>query len=123
MPKASPKTSLARLSKICIALPGATREVMGKHARFVVAKKTFAYFMDDHHGDGIVALCCKVLPGDNQALVSANPERFYIPAYIGSRGWVALRLDTKTVDWEEVSELIRHSHRLIAPKRLADWSR
>lgn len=110
---------LARLTKICLALPEATRCDMGRHAGFLVRKKTFAYFLDDHHGDGIVAVTCKVLPGDNGALAAAQPERFYLPAYIGPRGWVALRLDVGEVDWEEVEELVACSYRLVAPKRLA----
>lgn len=110
---------LVRLTKICQSLPEVTREVYGRHAGFRVRKKTFAYFLDDHHGDGIVAVTCKVLPADNQALVKANPERFYIPAYIGARGWVALRLDRGEIDWEEVTELVVGSYRMIAPKGLA----
>ena len=110
---------LARLTKVCLALPEATRTDLGQHAGFHVRKKTFTYFLNDHHGDGIVAITCKVLPGDNKLLASANPERFYIPAYIGSRGWVALRLDRGTIDWEEVTELVVGSYRMVAPKGLA----
>jgi phosphoribosylglycinamide formyltransferase-1 len=110
---------LARLTKICMALPEVSRNIYGQHAAFVVRKKTFAYFLDDHHGDGIVGLTCKVGPGDNQALVAAQPDRFYMPAYVGSRGWVALRLDVGEVDWEEVAELVADSYRRIAPKTLA----
>src|SRR5271157_4088001 len=93
---------LVRLTKIALALPEAVRECHGSHAQFLVRKKTFAYFLNDHHGDGIVAVTCKVLPGDNAVLASADPERFYLPSYVGSRGWVALRLDVGPVDWEEV---------------------
>ncbi|HUK90710.1 MAG TPA: MmcQ/YjbR family DNA-binding protein, partial [Blastocatellia bacterium] len=89
------------------------------HAAFLVRKKTFVYFLNDHHGDGIVGVTCKVMPGDNTALIAAQPDRFYLPAYIGSRGWVALRLDTREVDWEEVAELVAGSYCLLAPKRLA----
>ena len=110
---------LARLTKICLALPEATREIMGRHAGFYVRKKTFAYFLDDHHGDGIVGINCKVLPGDNAALIAADPARFYMPAYIGSKGWVGLRLDTGKIDWEDVEELVAHSYKLVAPKGLA----
>lgn len=100
-------------------MPEATRERMGRHAGFYIRKKTFAYFLDDHHGDGIVGITCKVLPGDNKALVASDPAKFYMPAYVASRGWVGLRLDVGEVDWEEVKELITHSYLLIAPKRLA----
>src|ERR1700674_2152018 len=98
---------LVRLTKICLALPETTRERMGRHARFVVAKKTFAYFLDDHHGDGIVAVNCKVLPGDNKALIAANPDRFYMPAYIGPKGWAGVRLGVDSGDWGGVGGLGR----------------
>jgi predicted DNA-binding protein (MmcQ/YjbR family) len=107
---------LVRLSGICLGLAEAVREVRGDHADFRVRKKVFAYFLNNHHGDGIVAVCCKVLPGDNAILISGDPKRFYMPAYIGPRGWVGLRLDTKKVDWEEVAELVRGSYQLTAPK-------
>ncbi len=109
---------LAKLSAICLALPEAVREDQGSHASFRVAKKVFAYYLNDHHGDGIVSICCKVLPGDNERLIAANPRKFYMPAYIGPRGWVALRLDRPTVDWAEVKELVHGSYMQTAPRRL-----
>lgn len=119
MGKAAEEPRLARLTKICLALPEATRECSGTHASFRVRKKVFAYFLNDHHRDGIVSVCAKVLPGDNTALVSAQPDRFYMPAYIGPRGWVALRLDVGGIDWKEVAELVAGSYQLTAPKRPA----
>jgi predicted DNA-binding protein (MmcQ/YjbR family) len=102
---------------MCLALPEAEREYNGQHAAFRIRKRVFAYYLDDHHGDGMVAIACKVLRGDNAALVASHPNRFYMPAYIGPRGWVALRLDVGKVDWDEVSELLTHSYVLIAPGR------
>lgn len=120
MPKTSAEDRrLTRLTKICLALPEATTYRQGSHAGFLVRKKTFAYFLDNHHGDGIVGVTCKVFPGDNTALIAAQPERFYMPAYIGPKGRVALRLDVGEIDWEEVAELVACSYRLVAPKRLA----
>jgi hypothetical protein len=110
---------LARLMKICLALPEAIQEQASRHASFLVRKSVFAYYLNDHHGDGIISVCCKVLPGDNEALVAAHPAKFYLPAYIGPRGWVGLRLDVSGLDWNEVAELVAGSYRLIAPKRLA----
>src|SRR5579862_8971548 len=110
---------LARVTEIALALPETARKTYGSHAQFLVRKKTFAYFLDNHHGDGIVSVCCKVLPGDNAALVQSDPKRFYLPAYIGSRGWVALRLDVGKVDWDDVKELLKTSYILCAPKKLA----
>ena len=118
MPRAD-DSRLARLSRICQALPESIRELKGSHAAFLVRRRVFAYFLNDHHEDGIVAVACKVLPGDNTALVAAQPTRFYLPAYIGPRGWVGLRLDTKTVDWDEVAELVTGSYQMTAPRTLA----
>jgi hypothetical protein len=120
MKKTSPEDRrLVRLTKICLALPETTRQCHDLHAGFRVRKKTFAYFLSDHHGDGIVSVSAKVIRGDNTALVAANPARFYLPAYIASKGWVALRLDVGEIDWEEVAELVVGSYRLLAPKSLA----
>src|SRR5258708_3749109 len=111
---------LTRLTKIALAFPETIRQIYGCHAQFLVRKKTFAYFLDNHHGDGMVAITCKVLPGDNKALTEAQPGRFYLPAYIASKDWVALRLDLGKVDWDEVRELLLGSYARIAPKRLAE---
>ena len=111
---------LDKLTTIALALPESERKLCGSHAQLLIRKKTFAYFLDDHHGDGIVAVTCKVLPGDNKALAEAQPRRFYLPAYVASKGWVALRLDVGKIDWDEVKELLTGSYALIAPKRFAE---
>jgi phosphoribosylglycinamide formyltransferase-1 len=110
---------LARLTEAALALPRAERTLCNSHAQFTVSKKTFANFLNNHHGDGIIAVTCKVLPGENMALAEAQPRRFYLPAYIGPKGWVALRLDRGKIDWDEVRELLLGSYVLVAPKRLA----
>ena len=111
---------LARLSEICLGLPEAERELSPPHATFRVRKKTFAYYLDNHRGDeGIVGLACKAPPGENESLAAADSERFYIPAYVGPRGWVGFRLDTESVDWDEAEGLVVRSYQLTAPKRLA----
>jgi hypothetical protein len=120
MPKSSAKDPrLIRLTGIASALPETSRQHSGSHASFLVRKKVFAYFLNDHHGDGIVALACKALPGENAALVAAQPKRYFMPAYIGPRGWVALRLDLTKIDWQEVGELLLGSYLLAAPQKLA----
>jgi len=110
---------LVRVNKICLALNETSIERHGSHAAFVVGQKKFAYYLDNHHNDGIVAITCKVGPDDNKLLAKAQPERFYLPAYLASKGWVALRLDGAEIDWDEVRELLYESYRLVAPKRLA----
>lgn len=123
MPAPSTDGLRDRLTKICLTLPEATCEICGnenEHAAYRIRKKTFAYYMNNHHGDGKICVAAKVAPGDNNALVAAQPDRFYLPAYIASRGWVALRLDIGKIDWSEVRELVEGSYRMAAPKRLAD---
>ena len=120
MRKSAEDPRLTRITEIALSFPETTRELFGSHAQFLVRKKTFAYLLNNHHGDGIVGITGKALPGDNKALVQAQPRKFYLPAYIASRGWVALRLDVGKVDWEEVRELLLGSYLLVAPKRLAD---
>ena len=120
MTKSSADNSiLDRLTRLALALPETTRVLKNSHAGFLVRKKIFAYFLNDHHGDGIVAVTCKVFPGENAALAQAQPKRYYLPAYIGPRGWVALRLDLPKVDWSEVRDLLLTGYHLTAPKRLA----
>jgi len=118
-PKSPEDPRLTRVSEIALALPETVRQIYGSHAQFLVRKKTFAYFLDNHHGDGIVGVTCKVMPGENDALVAAQPRRFYLPAYVASRGWVGLRLDLGKIDWHEVRDLLTGSYLLTAPKALA----
>lgn len=68
--------------------------------------------------DGRISLWCKAPPGGQTVLVGADPERFFIPPYVGHTGRVGVRLDGKP-DWDEVTALVRRSYRLIAPKQLA----
>jgi predicted DNA-binding protein (MmcQ/YjbR family) len=101
-------------------LPEAEREMSGRHAGFRVRGRTFAYYLVDHRGDeGIEGLVCKVRPGENDALIAEDPERFYRPAYMHHHGWVGLRLDRPSVDWAEVEDMAVESYLLVAPKRLA----
>jgi len=110
---------LERVAAICLSLPEVARRGQESHAAFSVRKKIFVYFLNDHHGDGIVSVCARAFPGENKALVAAHPQKFYLPAYIGPRGWVGLRLDRGKVDWTEVRDLLTVSYLQVAPKRLA----
>jgi predicted DNA-binding protein (MmcQ/YjbR family) len=110
---------LPQVKQICLGMPEATFEEHGEHVSFLIRRKVFTYYLNNHHSDGIVGINCKVLPGDNIALIKSDPKKFYMPAYIGSRGWVGLRLDVLNVDWDEASSLISGSYQLIAPKKLS----
>lgn len=111
----------ARLARICDGLPETGQRPGGeggRHTAYMVRNKTFAYFTDDHHGDGRLALICKAPPGEQPALIAGDPIQFFVPPYLGHRGWVGLWLDRRNVDWEEVTELMTEAYRLTAPRRL-----
>src|SRR5688572_9988255 len=110
---------LARVSGMCMALPEATCERSGSYRTFKVRNKVFAYLVDDHNDDGRLAVCCKTELGEQVDLARKHPEKFYLPANIGSRGWVGIRIDRPKVDWDEIRGFIRESYRLVAPKAVA----
>jgi len=109
---------LRRVRKICLALPEATERLShGSPAFFVRDKKTFVMYLDDHHGDGRLALWCAAPPGAQTELVASDPERFFRPPYVGHRGWLGVRLD-RSPDWTEIAEIIQDAYRQVAPKSL-----
>jgi predicted DNA-binding protein (MmcQ/YjbR family) len=110
---------LPRLTQICLTLPEAVHEPLGDHSSFSVRKKKFAYYLNSHHGDGIISVCFRTERGENEVLLASDQTRFYSPAYIGPRGWVGLRVDTGKIDWKEVTDFVTESYRLAAPKTLA----
>lgn len=113
---------LAQATRVCVALPEVVvDEQHPPHRGFVVGKKNFAWFVVDEHGDGRIGLVVRAAPGENQALVASDPERFGLPKYVARHGWVTYYLDLadRPVDWGEVAELVRDSFVIQAPKRLA----
>jgi predicted DNA-binding protein (MmcQ/YjbR family) len=117
MAKSTEDPRLIRVTALCLALPETGRTLRGNHADFRVRKKVFAYYLDNHHGDGIVSICCKSEMGENVDRVLRDPRRFHLPAYIGARGWFGLRLDIGEIDWDEVENIIGLSYRLAAPEK------
>ena len=112
-------SALARWREICLALPEVTEKVSwGDVLTFRVSDKIFAQYEDNHHGSGRVEMWCKAPPGAQEVLVGAEPERFFVPPYVGHHGWIGVRLDVP-VDWGVVAGLVADSYRMTAPKRLA----
>ena len=109
-----------KMIEICRNLPETTHEVVGnEHIAFRIRKKIFGYYLFDHHGDGIIAFCCKSSLNEQRRLVIGDSESFFVPAYLGSKGWVAIRLDLDEVDWDTVTDLARQAYQSIAPRKLA----
>jgi hypothetical protein len=111
-----PPDPLTRLRAICLALPDATEKVShGEPTWFV--RKVFVTYAERHHDDR-VGFWCAAPPGAQEALVAARPDRFFVPPYVGGRGWLGVRLDVDEIDWDEISEIVTDAYREIAPKKL-----
>jgi hypothetical protein len=105
--------------KICLALPEVTeRPSHGTPTWFVRDKKTFVQLWDHgHHGDEFPHLWCAAPPGAQEAMIEAEPERFFRPPYVGGRGWLGVRLDVD-LDWDEIAGICEDAYRVVAPKQL-----
>ena len=84
---------------------------------FIRGKKVLAHVFENHHGDGRLAMWCAAPPGVQAELVEQEPNRFFVPAYVGHRGWIGLRLDVEP-DVDEIAEILEDAYRLVAPKTL-----
>lgn len=115
-----PPSPLTRLRKVCLALPEAHEVEAWGEPTFRVRNKLFAMYAhaENHHGSGRPAVWCKAARGNQAVMVQARPDRFFVPPYVGTSGWIGIRLD-QGADWNEVSDLMRDAYRLVAPKRLA----
>jgi hypothetical protein len=108
-----------RLRAICLALPEVTeRTSHGEPGFFIRDKKQFVSVDDHHHGADRLAFWCAAPPGAQEALVAADPDRYFRPPYVGHRGWLGVRIDTGP-NWDEVDEIVRDAYRQVAPKKLS----
>jgi predicted DNA-binding protein (MmcQ/YjbR family) len=106
---------LDRLRAICLALPEATEQETWGDPTYRVREKIFA--MEKGGVEGRPSLWCKAPPGAQAVLVGSEPERFFIPPYVGQHGWIGVWLDVD-LDWEEIADLVEESYRMTAPRRL-----
>lgn len=102
---------------VALELPESSERLShGAPTFFIRAKTSFVMFHDDHHGDGRLAIWCAAPAGVQSLVVEEDPERFFVPAYVGHRGWLGLRLDVE-VDPDEVAQVVEDAYRTVAPKR------
>jgi hypothetical protein len=105
--------------EVCLALPE-TEEVRSHGSPdFRVGGKTFASFVVNHHGDGRIALWLAAPAGAQQLHVERSPKQYFVPPYVGPRGWLGVHLD-KGLDWKRIAERVHEAYRNVAPKKLAD---
>jgi hypothetical protein len=114
---------LKRLRTICLALPETSERLShGAPTFFVRGKRAFLMVMTDHHGDGRFAIWCAAPDGLQKMLVEADPERFFVPPYVGHRGWLGARLD-RGLDWDELAGIAEDAYAEAAPAKLVEVAR
>ena len=109
------KDPLERLRALCLSYPAVSERVSHGEPTWLV-KKTFVMFADHHHDDR-VAIWCAAPEGAQDVLVGAEPQRYFVPPYVGHRGWLGVYLDVE-VDWDAVALIVEDAYRCVAPKQL-----
>jgi hypothetical protein len=108
---------LPRLRSLCLALPETSERLShGEPTWFVREKKTFVTYANHHHDDRL-GFWAAAPEGSQRAMVAADPEHFFVPPYVGGRGWLGVYLDVP-IDWEMVADVVETAYRVIAPKTL-----
>ena len=116
----SRKRTLARIRATCLSLPETSeRPSHGAPTFFVRGKRAFAMVLTNHHGDGRFAIWCAANEGMQRMLVDADPERFFVPPYVGHRGWIGFRLD-RALDPDELAGILEDAYVEVAPKALVE---
>ena len=114
------KRILEAVREICLGLPETSeRPSHGAPTFFIRDKRSFATVWDSHHGDGRFALICAAPAGMQAALVEADPDRFYVPPYVGHRGWIGVRLD-RGFDRDEIAGIVEDAYAEVAPPKLVE---
>ncbi len=120
--QSDPTWIATRLGELASALPETSfRTAHGSPAWRVGGDsgKFFAIVFDRHHGEDSVGVLVKTSGQDEMAaLIDADPELYFRPAYYGAADWIGLRLDRADVDWDQVADWLARSWRASAPKRL-----
>ena len=115
-----PANPIVKLRQLALALPEAHEVEAWGTPTFRVKNKLFAMYANaaTHAGNGRHGVWCKAAPGQQKMMVDAEPQKFFVPPYVGPSGWIGIWLDGPTVDWMEVGDLLRDSFAMIAPKKL-----
>jgi hypothetical protein len=111
------RTPVERLRAICLALPETTEKLAWGEPTWRVRGRLFAQLDDHHHGADHLAVWLPAPLGEQEAMVFADPRRFFRPPYVGARGWVGVRIDRRP-DWTVIARLVEQAYWLVAPPAL-----
>lgn len=109
---------LARVRALCFDFAGTEEKRSHGAPFFHVRGRGFVIFANDHHGDGRCAAWCKATPADQQRLTRAEPDVYFVPPYVGVKGWVGVRLDLSTSDFHALAMLVEEAWRSVVPRSL-----
>jgi hypothetical protein len=111
---------LGKVREICLALPETSERLShGAPTFFVREKRAFLMVLTNHHGDGRFAIWCAAPDGMQKMFVEGDPERFFVPPYVGHRGWLGVRLDHR-LNWNELAGIAEDAYVEVAPARLVE---
>jgi hypothetical protein len=115
--------TLGKLRGICLAFPETSERLShGAPTFFVREKRAFLMVLTNHHGDGRFAIWCAAPEGVQRLLVEADAEKFFVPPYVGHRGWLGVRLD-RGLDWDELAGIAEDAFAEVAPPKLLEVAR
>jgi hypothetical protein len=113
-------TPLDRVRELCLSFPETSERLSHGHPTFFIReKKSFVMYLDNHHGDGRLALWCAAPEGMQEALVDGDPKHYFRPPYVGHRGWLGVRLD-RGLEWNEIAGVIEDAYVTVAPRKLIE---
>jgi len=105
-----------RVRRICLNLPEATERASHGSPAFFVGKQFVMLWTDGHHEHDFAHLWCAAAPGVQRDLIAQSPDRIFRPPYVGTRGWIGVRLDGP-VDFNEIEMFVEDAYRCVATKR------
>lgn len=114
-----PKRDITHVVReLCLSFPEAEEVASHGMSNFRVRGKIFAVYALNHHGDGNIALWLNAPAGAQALYVREEPRRFFVPPYVGPRGWLGIHLN-RGVAWPRIAKLVREAYEKIAPARLS----
>lgn len=111
----APKSIADAVREVCLSFPDAAEVVSRGSPDYRVRNKTFGTYVVNHHGDGRVALWLVARQGAQQHYVGRDPTHYFIPPYVGPRGWLGVKLNSG-LHWKDIAERVREAYEIIAPR-------
>jgi len=115
IPAAAGEEHLARVRRICLALPETTEKTSHGAPTFFVRGRVYCMFANNHHNDGHIAVWAPAEPGLQTTLLKTSPEKYFYPPYVGGSGWIGIEL--ASVSDDELGEHLTEAWKMIEAKQ------